>query len=233
MKLSAILALSVAALVSAQVPKGGGPPKGPPKGSGGMPKGSGGGMPKGGAGGGFPKGGAGGFPGACAASCLAAPMQSGSCKLTGVFPPKGGAGGAGGMPGGMPGGMGGMGGAGGMPGMSGMGGMPKGGAPPKPPTLVARQADGTSPPKPTSPPKGSLTPEQSSAIASARSCFCTASALKSAIENCVPSACATASDQGAGAAKMINGICKNVSGFTPVTPPPAAAPAATPAPTPA
>jgi len=185
MKLSIIIALSVAALASAQVPKG----TGPPKGSGGMPKGSGG-MPKGGQ---SPRG-------MCAAQCLFQPMQSSGCNIGGAFP-KGGAGGAPKLP-------------------------PKGSGAP---VLFARQVSGA--PRPTGAPKFSISPEQSSAIASARSCFCSAPALKSAAESCVPSACATATGAGEGFAKMVNGMCKGVAGFTALTAPPAApaAAAATPA----
>jgi len=215
MKFSVVVALSIAALASAQVPKATGAPKGtgPPK-----PTGAPGAA-------GAPKG------GPCAAQCLMQPLQSSGCKLTGLFP-KGGAGPAGGAPG--------AGGAGGFP-KGGAGGPPKGGAGglPKPASggmagmpgmnmLAARQA----PPTPTGAPKFSLSPEQSSAIASARSCFCAAPALKAAAETCVPSACATATDAGAGALKMLNSMCKGVGGFAPLTVPagPAAARAA---PTPA
>jgi len=203
MKFSVIVALSIAALASAQTPA-----KGPPKASGGPPKGAGG----------APKG------GSCAASCLMAPMQSSGCKLTGLFPKGAGASGMGGFP---KGGAGGIpkGGAGGLPkpasgGMAGMSGMNM---------LVARQGDATAP-KPTGAPKFSITPEQQAAIASARSCFCAAPALKSAVEQCVPSSCATAgADAAAGAAKMINGMCKGVANFVPMTAAPAAAAAPTPA----
>lgn len=101
--------------------------------------------------------------------------------------------------------------AGGMAGMPGM-------------TMVARQE---TPPKPTGAPKFSLSPEQSSAIASARSCFC-GEALKGA-GACVASACATATDGGAGAVKMLNGMCKGVAGYSPLTAAPPAPAAATPA----
>jgi hypothetical protein len=79
-------------------------------------------------------------------------------------------------------------------------------------------------PKPTGAPKFSISPEQQAAIASARSCFCGAPALKDA-GGCVASACATATDGGAGAVKMMNGICKGVAGYSPLTPA-AGAPAA-------
>lgn len=89
---------------------------------------------------------------------------------------------------------------------------------------MARRQD--APPKPTGAPKFSISPEQQAAIASARSCFCAAPALKEA-QGCIASACATATDGGAGAVKGINGICKGVAAFTPLTAaPPAAAPAA-------
>jgi len=214
MKFSAVIAFCILGLASAQAPTGTSPPKGKPPG-GGTPKGKGGGSP-GGAPKQMPSGLAGTF---CAAKCLQQPMQASGCKLDGLFP-KGGAKGAGGTPGGAPGGM---------PGMGAMG------APPA--ALIGRQAPTptSAPGAPGAPgggaPKFSLSPEQSSAIASAKSCFCGASApLKAAADTCIPSSCATATGAGEGFAKIVNGLCKGVSGFTPITPPPAAPAAATPAP---
>jgi len=211
MKLSTVVTFCILGLASAQAPSG--------KGMGGSPNGKppGGGMSKG-------KGGAGGAPKQlpsglagtlCAAKCLQQPMQASNCNITGLFPGKGGAKG------------------GGMAGMPGMGAM---GAPPG--ALSKRQAPtGTS--SAGAPggapggaiPKFSLSPEQSSAIAAAKSCFCGATApLKAAADTCIPSSCATATGAGEGYAKIVNGLCKGVSGFTPITPPPAVPAAATPAP---
>jgi hypothetical protein len=137
-----------------------------------------------------------------AAKCLSQPLQGSSCNITGLFP------------------------KGGMPGMGAMG------APPGPSAvLVERQVPtATAAPGGGAPPKISISPEQSSAIASARSCFCSATApLQAAASSCVPSSCATATGGGEGFAKIVNGLCKGISGFSPITPPPVAAATAAPA----
>jgi len=133
--------------------------------------------------------------GACAAKCFNAPMKSSGCfkdmKLPG--------------------------------GPAGMGAM--GSAPGSPASLQRRQAAGAATtPKPASP-KGSISPEALSSAkaqaASVKNCLCGGPAFKSALETCVPSACASATgltvDPAVGFAKMVNGICKGASGYTPLT----------------
>lgn len=143
--------------------------------------------------------------------------------MTGIFPKGKGAGGLPGAAGGMPG----MAGMAGMAGMSGMAGM-------GPPGMLAERQvpTTTSPGAPGggAPPKFTLDPEQSAAIASARSCFCSATApVKAAADTCIPSTCATATGAAEGYAKVVNGLCKGIAGYIPITAPPAAPAAATPA----
>jgi len=134
--------------------------------------------------------------GACAAKCFAAPMKSSGC-LKDIKPP------------------------------SGLGMGPMGSAPGSPASLQRRQNSGAATtPRPASP-KGSLSPEGKAALSSAKAqaasvknCLCGGPAFKSALDSCVPSACASATgtaDPAVGFAKMVNGICKGASGFTPLT----------------
>jgi len=230
MKFSAVVALSLATIVTAQAPGGGMGGK-PPGGMGGMGKGPGGmgGMGKGPGAGGMPggmggkgmggmpggmggkgmggmpggmggkgmggmgkgKGGAGGFtppPGACAFKCVGQMFKDSGC-MKDMKPP-------------------------GMPGMGGMGSAPKSSG-----ALQKRQGASPTSPAQAPMPKFSISPEQiasaKAAKGSADACLCKGPAIKSAMDSCVPTACASGAADGAGTfAKVVNNICKGVEGYS-------------------
>lgn len=101
-----------------------------------------------------------------------------------------------------------------------------------PPSALERRQEGTAT-SPAKSPRPTLTPEQKAALGAAAAkgkavneCLCKGNAFKAALD-CVPAACASATgltvDPAVGLARVFNGVCKGVAGWTPLVAPAKAA----------